>query len=109
MNFTVHELPRVKADKRSIVQWIYERSPAGAAAWLDAFDRAVQQLGERAESYALAHENQDLKLDVRQILFKTRRGRVYRALFIIEDREVYILRVRGPGQAPVKSKDLGSK
>ena len=62
MNFTVHELPKAKADKHSIVQWIYKRSPAGAAAWLAAYDRAIGQLSERAASYAVAHENPDLEL-----------------------------------------------
>jgi len=50
MSFTVHELPKAKADKRSIVEWIHERSPAGAAAWLDAYDSAVEQLKKRANS-----------------------------------------------------------
>ena len=108
MSFTVHEMPKARADKRSIVAWIRERSPSGAAAWLNAYDRAVEQLKKRASSYGAAHENPDLRLYVRQILFKTRRGRVYRALFIIETTDVYILRVRGPGQAPVDASDLGS-
>ena len=106
MSFSGHELPKAKADKRSIVEWIRERSPAGATAWLNAYDRAVEQLTNRADSYAEAHENTDLLLDVRQILFKTRRGRVYRALFVIEATTVYILRVRGPGQAPVDDSAL---
>jgi len=108
MSFTVHELPKAKADKRSIVEWIHERSPAGAAAWLDAYDSAVEQLKKRANSYGEAHENFDLLLDARQILFKTRRGRVYRALFIVETKDVYVLRVRGPGQALVDDSDLKS-
>ena len=107
MSFAVHELPKAKADKRSIVAWIRERSPAGAAAWLNAYDRLVEQLKQQPESYGEAHENPDLQLDVRQILFKTRRGRVYRVLFIIENTNVYILRVRGPGQAPVEETGLG--
>ena len=108
MSFTVHELPKAKADKRSIVKWIHERSPTGAAAWLNAYDRAVEQLKNRADSYGEAHENPDLSLDVRQILFKTRRGRVYRALFIVQTTNVYILRVRGPGQALVDDTGLES-
>jgi len=106
MSFTVHELPKAKADKRSIVEWIRERSPAGAASWLNAYDRAVEQLKNRTDSYGEAHENPDLLLDVRQILFKTRRGRVYRALFLVETTDVYILRVRGLGQALVEDSGL---
>lgn len=106
MSYKVYELPKAKADKRSIVEWIHDRAPAGAAAWLDAYDRAVEQLKKRANAYGQAHENPDLERDVRQILFKTRHGRIYRALFIIEENDVFILRVRGPGQAPVKPSDL---
>jgi len=108
MSFLVHELPKAQTDKRSIFEWIRERSPDGAAAWLNAYDRAVEQLADRADSYGEAHENPDLLLNVRQILFKTRRGRVYRALFLIENSNVYVLRVRGPGQSPVEDSSLGS-
>jgi hypothetical protein len=52
----------------------------------------------------LAPESQDVEFEVRQALFKTRRGCVYRALFFIERSTVYILRVRGPGQAPGASR-----
>jgi hypothetical protein len=45
-------------------------------------------------------------LEVRQALFKTRRGRVYRALFFIESTDVFILRVRGAGQAPVLPNEI---
>ena len=106
MSFSVSELPRAKADKWNIVSYIHERSPTGAAAWLNAYDRAIDQLRDRASSYALAPENRDLQMEVRQILFKTRRGRVYRALFTIANDHAFVLRVRGPGQAPVQPEDL---
>ncbi len=38
MSFTVRELPKAKQDKRSIFRWLNERSLAGAASWLDAYD-----------------------------------------------------------------------
>jgi len=63
-------------------------------------------LKQDAHSFGFAPENQDCDLEVRQALFKTRHGRVYRALFFIEGENVFILRVRGPGQAPVMPKDI---
>ena len=106
MSYRVHELPRAKADKAAIVRWLAERSTPGALAWLDAYDEMVGRLTRRANSFAEALENTDCPLEVRQALFKNRRGRVYRALFTIDRQEVYILRVRGPGQAPVDPDDL---
>mgnify|MGYP001040958959 CR=1 FL=1 len=107
MTFQVHELRRAQADVRSIARWLAERSPPGARAWLRAYDEMVKRLEQQASSCGPAYERNDCEFDVRQALFKTRRGRVYRALFFIEGQEVYILRVRGPGQAPVKPDDLG--
>lgn len=106
MSVTVRELPKARDDKRSIFRWLHERSLAGAAAWLDAYDSLLERLKRDAGSFGEAPENQDCDFDVRQALFKTRRGRVYRALFFIEGQEVYILRVRGPGQAPVTPEEI---
>ncbi len=107
MTFNVYELRRARGDIASIARWLAERSPLGARAWLDSYDDMVNRLKRQASSYALAHEHENFDLDVRQVLFKTKRGRVYRALFLIEGQDVYILRVRGPGQAPVQPDDLG--
>ena len=107
MRFSVHELPRAKEDKRQILVWLLERSRQGAAAWLSAYDDALQRLDQDADSYGQAPENDDCPLvDVRQALFKTRRGRVYRVVFFIEGTDAYVLRVRGPGQPPLQPDEL---
>ena len=106
MMFQVHVLHRAQADVYSIARWLAERSPLGAAAWLRAFDEMVGRLEKQASSCGPANESDAFELDVRQALFKTRRGRVYRALFFIEGQNVYLLRVRGPGQAPVRQDEL---
>ncbi len=102
MNFKVLELRRAQADVRGIAGWLAERSPQGAIAWLRAYDDMISRLEEQPFSCGPALEREDCAFDLRQALFKTRRGRVYRALFFIEGQDVYILRVRGPGQAPVE-------
>ena len=101
MSFLVRELPKARQDKHSIFSWLYDRSPAGAITWLDAYDSLAERLKLDAATFGLAPESVNCELEVRQALFKTRRGRVYRALFYIEGAELFILRVRGPGQAPV--------
>lgn len=107
MTFAVRELRKAKADKRQIFEWLHERSRPGAIAWLAAYDAMVERLKTGADRFGEAVENADLDLNVREALFKTRRGRVYRALFLVEANAVYVLRVRGPGQAPVTPADLG--
>ena len=106
MNFIVRELPKAKQDKDHIFRWLHQRSPQGALAWLDAYDTLVDRLTADAPTFAATPEAADCELDVRQGLFRTRRGRVYRALFVVEREEVFILRVRGPGQAPVFPEEL---
>jgi hypothetical protein len=106
MTFSVRELPKAKQDKRAIFGWPHERSPTGAAAWLSAYDSVIERLKLDAASLGLALENQDFDFELHQALFKTRRGRVYRVVFFIEDEVVYVLRVRGPGQAPIAANEL---
>lgn len=106
MKFTVHELPKAQIDKRHIVAWLFQRSSQGAAAWLTAYDGMLERLRLAADSLPLAAENDHFEFDIRQVLFKTRRGRIYRAIFFVEGLDVYVLRVRGPGQAPVYPDDL---
>jgi plasmid stabilization system protein ParE len=108
MNFKVHELRKAQADVRSIARWLAEHSPQGAKAWLRAYDEVIHRLEEQSSSCGPAYEHDDCDFDVRQALFKTRRGRVYRALFFIDGQDVYVLRVRGPGQAPVDPDELGT-
>lgn len=107
MKYSVFELPRAKADKRHIFSWLFERSPQGASSWLNAYDELLIRLGEASESFGEALENEDCPdVDVKQAFFKTRRGRIYRILFMIEGNDVFVLRVRGSGQAPVDPNDL---
>jgi hypothetical protein len=110
MNFVVHELPRAKADKRAIFIWIIERSPQGGVAWLTAYDDLLVRLEQDASSFGKAMEDADCpQLAIHQALFKTRHGRVYRVLYFMDGSDVYVLRVRGPGQAPVDPGDLGQQ
>ena len=65
----------------------------------------VARLSKDAPSFASAPETHP-EFDVKQALFKTRKGRVFRALFFVEGDQVYILRVRGPGQDKVEPESL---
>jgi hypothetical protein len=106
MKFRVRELRRAQADIRQIAHWLAGRSFQDALAWLDAYDEMVARLEQSADSCGLAEESDECEMEVRQALSKTRRGRTYRALFTIEGDHVFLLRIRGPGHAPVNPDEL---
>lgn len=106
MAYTVRTLPRAEFDAQLIYDWIKERSPDGALRWWNEFLDACASLRRSPDRFALAIECQWDDRDIRQVLFKTRRGKYYRALFVVVDDEVRILRVRGPGQPDLLSDEL---
>jgi plasmid stabilization system protein ParE len=102
-HFTVKILGPAQSDVDRIFDWIKDRSPEGAVRWYDAFLAAAETLAVNPEICGLAPEFAGRSPQVQQRLFKTRRGSTYRLLFMIVDQEVHVLRVRGPGQAPLGS------
>ena len=76
--------------------------PNGGAALL----QALKGLATNPESKGFAPESREFDQEVRQALFKTRKGRMYRALFLIEETRVHVLAVRGPGQRLLTSEEL---
>lgn len=107
MAFKLVLLRRAQADVDAIYDWIAKRSRSGAASWYDAFLDAADAIERDPDSCPAAPEAKRLHLDLRQRLFKTRRGRAYRMLFVIANNQVRVLRIRGHGQAPVKRRDIG--
>jgi plasmid stabilization system protein ParE len=106
MSRTLRILDRAQADMDAIFNWLAPRSVSGAFAWYLAFRRAVDRIGETPEIHGEAAESRRLGRPLRQALFKTRRGRTYRIVFEVFETEVILLRVRGPGQAPLRRRDL---
>ena len=98
MNFTVNILRAAERDYNEILEYIAARSKAGAEACARAFDKALAYLEENADSCPVAAENEYVDFEVRETLFKTRRGLIYRVLFTIRENAAIILHVRGPGQ-----------
>lgn len=107
MTFSVRVLPKAADDAEHIFRWIAARSPAGAARWYEAFDAAVASLRTNALHHGFAPENSRLNAAVRETFFKTRRGRKYRLVFTVRESDVFVLRVRGPGQPPITKPMIG--
>jgi len=106
MSRSLHIAGRATADVEEIFNWLAARTISGAISWYFAFDRAVNQLRDDPEQFAGAAESAALGRDLRQVLFKTRRGRRYRIIFAFDAHTVTVLRVRGPGQPPIRRRDL---
>jgi len=78
---SVEELPSMK--------WVMQALISGHVYLL----QALETLQERAEALSLAPESEDHAEPVRQMLFKTKSGRPYRALFAIREQEAISIQV----------------
>jgi plasmid stabilization system protein ParE len=106
MSRTLRIVERARSDVDDIFHWLVRRSLKGAISWYLAFHRASEQIALAPESFAAAPESHTLGRELRQSLFKTRRGRTYRIVFEVSATEIILLRVRGPGQTPLRRGDL---
>ena len=106
MNPQVFITQRAKRDIREIVTWIKARSLKGAKSWLAVLEKTLGQLPKSAASSAAAVESNDFGLDMRQRLFKTRRGNTYRLVFTLHNGIVHILAVRGAGQDLLQQNEI---
>jgi plasmid stabilization system protein ParE len=106
MIYTVSVLPKARRDEVEIYHWLSKRSLPGAENWRAAYYAALHRLETDAASHAQAAEAKAVCIDLRESLFKTRMGRRYRILYFVEHDHVFVLRVRGPGQRPVRRRDL---
>ena len=75
-------------------------------AWLDAYEQLTERLEQDADTFPVALEDRNCHIRLKQALFRTRRGRTYRIVFTIIGDEVRILRIRGPGQSPLREDEL---
>jgi plasmid stabilization system protein ParE len=85
--------------------WLHERSPSAAARWYERLMEAVQSLETNPERCGVAPEEEWYQGGLRQLLYGKRRG-VYRILFEIRGRTVYVLRVRHSAQALLEPGEL---
>lgn len=99
MTYELLLLPRAETEVARIIRYVAARSPQGAIAWCERWEEVLNELGINPLIHGIAPESTEYETDVRQILFKTRRGRTYRVLFTVVGNGVYIISVRGPGQS----------
>jgi len=108
MSYWVHVSPAALQDLRLILDRLQARSLTGTDHWIDAYQAALVTLQENPERIALAPEATKLGIALRQLLFKTRKGRFYRLVYEIIGDEVRIYRIGAPGDRPLRSGELES-
>lgn len=104
MSYRVTIMPQAASDFEGCFGYIFNRSHQGAVALRDAFGKAMKSLEDDALAHGFAPENGDHPVEIRQILFRTRRN--YRAIYTIQNQDVHVLHVRGPGQDLVSPDEL---
>ena len=86
MNYSVKILPRAEIDLAEMYAYIALRSPDGAEQWLEAFEAVIERLEANPFLYVLAKEDCHFDFELRQIVFKTRHGRAYRAVYRVDEK-----------------------
>jgi plasmid stabilization system protein ParE len=106
MRYRLRVLPEAENDIDRIYIWIAGRSPEGAVSWYRRVSEIVESLREQPLSFGLAPEHDIVGREIRDVNFKTRRGRLYRILFEVREDEVLVLHVRGPGQRLLRRDEI---
>ncbi len=106
MKYRVEVTEPAEHDADEVYEWLRERSANGAARWWHVFRATLEKLEQNPIGHGTAPESDVFDEPLLQTLFKTRRGRTYRTLFIVRDDVVYVLRVRGAGQDLVERADV---
>ena len=103
MKYSVVVLPAAENDLNRILLWLNERSPSGAVTWLFRWEEVVRTLADDPDRCGLAPESEQHPIAIHQVIFRTRKGNPYRALFAVKEEAVFVLHIRGMGQKSVES------
>lgn len=102
MTFQVEVTAEAEREADAILEWLLSQHAGDTGLrWFRALEDAIQSLAEFPERCPLAPENATFSFEVRN-LFYGRNPHVYRVLFTIEGRKVYVLHVRHGRREPIK-------
>jgi plasmid stabilization system protein ParE len=97
MKYEVIITPSAKADIFEINTWLLENYPDFEEKWLWQISEAMISLSRMPKRCPVSEESSAFDIEVRQLLCGNKRH-VYRILFLVEETNVYILRVRSTRQ-----------
>jgi plasmid stabilization system protein ParE len=102
MTFRVETTPAAEQDADAILDWLLSQHAGDTGIrWFLALKDAIASLAESPERCPLAPETSLFPFEVRHLLYGHTRH-VYRILFTIEDKVVYILHIRHGRRQPLK-------
>jgi plasmid stabilization system protein ParE len=91
MKYNVRVEPTAQRDIQLAYDWGKETwGVKQANKWSRELAKVIRRLGEFPERYPLAQENEEFKIEVRQVIFHR-----YRVLYTIKNEDVAVLHVRG--------------
>ncbi len=106
MSYRVELTERAYHDIDRIMTWLATWSPGAEDRFSASLFDSLPRLESNPFECGLAYENSESPETLRHLLFETRRGRVYRALFIVREDIVKILTIQSPGERPVPPDEL---
>ena len=90
----------------SMIDWIGARSVAGARSWNNARKAALDLIERQPFAFAIAPENKYASVELRNCLFSTPKGRIYRIVYYVDGTNIIITHIRGPGQQSIPKNHL---
>jgi len=94
MTFRVEITAEAEDDLDSILSWLVsERAGDTGSRWFEALETAIATLAEFPERCSLAPESRLFPFEVRQLLYGNK-PYLYRILFTVQEKTVYVLHVR---------------
>ena len=105
-DYHVVTLPTAEADVETLFQDKAERSETNALRFLAEFAGLIERLEQAPRATPIAYEDRFFDETIRDAYFGKPKRRRHRALTLIRDDAVYILRVRAPGQDWLTAEEL---
>ena len=75
MTYHVQLTSRAEREVDILLGWLAQMSPQGAETWYARFNDVLKELANSPENYDLASENEGQDEGIRNVIFKTRRGK----------------------------------
>lgn len=105
MSFRLEYTLNAQTEIEDSFLWIKERAPMAAEKWRDELISKIEALAENPHRHPLAAESGRFPREIRQLLFRKRRGQ-FRVFYTIDKKRVVILAVRRSARKPLEEGDL---
>jgi plasmid stabilization system protein ParE len=105
MTYCVEFTDSAGEDAEAAYAWIRKQSPSAAVRWFNGLANLVESLETYPKRSSVAPESDEAPEQIRQVLYG-KRPHVYRVLFIIRKRVVYVIHIRHGARQPLTRDEL---